>query len=94
MEATLRTLSQVGGSRVVLVYLDGGDTQNADTGRWIKSCFSYLEGGDTQNADTGRWIKSCCSYLDGSDTQNADAGRWITVLKVDVGQGGAEAASQ
>jgi len=52
MEATLRMLTQVGGSRVVLVYLDGGDTQNAD------------------------------------------AGRWITVLKVDVGQGGAEAASQ
>ena len=73
MEATLRTLTQVGGSRVLLVYLDGGDTQNADT------C---------------RWIKSCCSYLDGSDTQNADTGRWITVLKVDVGQGGAEAASQ
>ena len=79
-------LTQVGGSRVVLVHLDGGDTQNADT----KSCCSYLEGGDTQNADT----KSCFSYLDGSDTQNADAGRWITVLKVDVGQGGAEAASQ
>jgi len=73
MEATLRTLTQVGGSRVVLVHLDGNDTQNADT---------------------GRWIKSCCSYLDGSDTQNADAGRRITVLKVDVGQGGAEAASQ
>jgi len=50
----------------------------------------YLDGGDTENADT----KSCCSYLDGSDTQNADAGRRITVLKVDVGQGGAEAASQ
>jgi len=65
MEATLRTLIQ----RVVVLYLDGSDTQNADT-------------------------KSCCSYLDGSDTQNADTGRWITVLKVDVGQGGAEAASQ
>jgi len=69
MEATLRTLTQVGRSRVVVVTL-----MEATLRTLIQ--------------------RVVLVYLDGSDTQNADAGRWITVLKVDVGQGGAEAASQ
>ena len=60
-EATLRTLTQVGGSRVVVVTWMEATLRMLTQVGGSRVVLLYLEGGDTQNADTGRWIKSCFS---------------------------------